>query len=72
MPEFHGLDQRGELRGRQLGVRHRRGKYRNMPLMRPPQQEPHVILEGKAIERFRCRRVSDCQACLRRNLLARK
>jgi hypothetical protein len=43
-----------------------------MPLMRSPQQEPHVILDSKAIERFRCRRVSDCQACLRPILLARK
>ena len=72
LPQLHGLQQGGELRRRQLGMRHRRREQRHVPLVRPPQQEPDVILESKAIERFRCRRISDCQACLRLILLARK
>ena len=53
-PQLHRLQQRGELGRRKLGMRDAGGEQRDMPLMRPAQQEADVIFHreiGEGINR---------------------
>jgi hypothetical protein len=47
-PQFNRLEQRGELRGRKVGLCHSGGEQRHMALMRPAKEKADVILDGEA------------------------